>query len=107
GPCVRLADGRCGSEWRECPPGPGSLYLMTAPDDARVSLDGKVVCTASPCSLREVAPGKHTVVVENVKKGSKATRTVVIQAGLPTRTYVDADQKLAPALDADAAAARF
>lgn len=55
-------------------------------------LDGKVVCTATPCSVREVPPGKHTVVVENAKQRLTQTRDVTVLAGDNARMLVDLAQ---------------
>jgi len=51
---------------------------------AKVTEGGRVLCAATPCNKIPLAPGAHTLLLENAEQGMKQSTTVTIKSGETT-----------------------
>jgi hypothetical protein len=63
--------------------GPGFLTIITTPS-AKLSVHGRVLCTATPCSKLALPAGQHTLTLEAKEDSSKTIVTVMIASGETT-----------------------
>jgi serine/threonine-protein kinase len=60
--------------------GPGFFTIRTTPS-ARVTDRGRVLCTSTPCAKLPLAPGVHTITLENREESLKNVISVTIVSG--------------------------